>query len=120
MLSSFQEDLAVKSVESITKSMIASGGFGMDSYPVTLALSSRSRRVSKALESTVEMVPCWMFLRWLPQMLAAISDPLQRQTVGLPLKTIASTFPQAIFYVNNSCIAISISICTDNATDFVL
>ena len=57
---------------------------------------SRSPSRAKFLHDT-ELVPCWMFIQWIPQLLAVINLP--QGPLAFPiLMRIAKEYPQAMFY----------------------
>eukprot|EP00808_Paulinella_micropora_P005923 g448.t1 len=47
------------------------------------------------------MLPCWLFIPWLPQIMSVIDKPADRRLVTGLLLRLATAYPQAVFYPFN-------------------
>ncbi|XP_052131205.1 DNA-dependent protein kinase catalytic subunit isoform X2 [Frankliniella occidentalis] len=69
-------------------------------FPLLLQLPTLSSNLSKDFAEKSSSIPVWMFLGWIPQLLAMLDSPAAKLVAPLLLK-IAETYPNAVCYPYN-------------------
>lgn len=68
-----------------------------DRFPRLLGLLAEHPELYATFEEGSQAVPCWMFLSWISQLLAILARPESEAVLPI-IFTIASSYPQAIYY----------------------
>eukprot|EP00043_Microstomoeca_roanoka_P020233 m.242128 g.242128 ORF g.242128 m.242128 type:complete len:4198 (+) comp17134_c0_seq1:181-12774(+) len=84
-------------VESVLTAMRSGDVLMRQYYPQLLQLAVGNDHIQRILATSTTSVPCWMFLQWIPQMLAILDTP-EAPVVQQVLETIARTYPQALSF----------------------
>ena len=96
------KDYQSKVVYNVLKAMELGSDAARDMFPKLLRILQEDPEVTNLFIQGAANVPCWMFITWIPQMLALINKPPGRALQGI-LKEIADEYPNALTYPLSTC-----------------